>query len=71
MQEDKLDPQNHWSAYIGGPVKLEITSGHALYLEHFGKFSRVVGQGSAFLHWDEKFKSVINVGSKSETLEVS
>ncbi|RJP48613.1 MAG: hypothetical protein C4557_12550 [Anaerolineaceae bacterium] len=70
-REQKLDPPNHWATIIGGPVKLVIKPGHALYLEHLGQFSRVVGQGAAFLHWDERVAAVLDVGPKTEEIELT
>ena len=37
--------EKHWSRWLGGPAKLAIFDGVALYLEKGGKFSRVIGPG--------------------------
>ncbi len=69
VKNGKLDPANHWSTVIGGPVRLKIQPGNALYIERGGKFSRVVGQGQAFLHWDERIATAINVGPQYEKFQ--
>ncbi|MBK9209628.1 MAG: hypothetical protein IPL71_15535 [Anaerolineales bacterium] len=56
---------------MGGPAKLNISTGHALYLERGGYFSRVVGQGSAFLDWNERISAVVNVGPHSEEMSIT
>jgi len=66
VKDGKLEPPDHWSSIIGGPVRLKIQSGNALYIERGGKFSRVVGQGQAFLHWDERITASVNVGPRYE-----
>ena len=66
VKDGKLDPPDHWSSIIGGPVRLKIQPGNALYIERGTKFSRIVGQGQAFLHWDERIATAINVGPKYE-----
>ncbi len=69
VKDGKLDPPDHWSSIIGGPVRLKIQPGNALYIERGGKFSRVVGQGQAFLHWDERIATAINVGPQYEKFQ--
>ncbi len=69
VKDGKLDPLDHWSSIIGGPVRLKILPGNALYIERGAKFSRVVGQGQAFLHWDERIATAINVGPKYENFK--
>jgi len=71
VKDRKLDPPDHWSTVVGGPVKLNISAGHALYLERGIYFSRVVGQGSAFLEWHERISATVNVGPRNETLSVT
>jgi len=68
VKDGKLDPPDHWSSVIGGPVRLKIQPGNALYIERGGKFSRVIGQGQAFLHWDERITASVNVGPRYEPL---
>jgi hypothetical protein len=71
LKDGKLDPPDHWSTIVGGPVKLDIGAGHALYLERGGYFSRVVGQGSAFLDWNERISAAVNVGPHNEEIPVT
>ncbi len=71
LKDGKLDPSHHWSTIVGGPAKLNISPGHALYLERGGHFSRVVGQGSAFLEWNERITAAVNVGPLNETISVT
>ena len=70
-KDGKLDPPDHWSTTVGGPAKLNIGAGHALYLERGGYFSRVVGQGSAFLDWNEQISATVNVGPRNEEIPVT
>jgi hypothetical protein len=71
LKDGKLEPANHWSAIVGGPAKLKISAGHALYLERGGYFSRVVGQGSAFLGWNERISAAVNVGPRNQEISVT
>ncbi|GAB4540833.1 MAG: hypothetical protein Fur002_08220 [Anaerolineales bacterium] len=70
-KDGKLDPAENWQTRIGGPAKLQIESGNALYLERGSLFSRVVGQGPAFLDLDERIKTIIHLGPQSKDFEVS
>ncbi len=70
-QNGKLDPQESWQTLIGGPVKLKIEPGNAVYLERGNRFSRVVGQGSAFLELHETIKTVLNISPRSEPISVT
>ena len=67
----KLDPPESWHAKIGGPAKLKVEAGNALYLERGNHFSRVVGQGSAFLEIHETIKTVLNTCPQSEEISVT
>ncbi len=67
----KLDPQENWQTKIGGPVKLKIEPGYAIYLERGNRFSRVVGQGNSFLELHETVKTILNTGPQSENFSVS
>ncbi len=71
LKGETLDPPDHWSTSVGGPAKLNISTGHAFYLERGGYFSRVVGQGSAFLDWNERISAVVNVGPHSEEMSIT
>lgn len=66
-----MDPVNHWATIIGGPVKIRIEKGHAAYIENLGHFSRVIGQGESFLHWNERIAAVTDVGPRTEEFEIS
>jgi len=56
-------PQKHWSRWLGGPAKLAIFDGVALYLEKGGKFSRIIGPGLPFpqLERNETIKIAIDL----------
>ena len=71
LKDEKFDPPDHWSTIVGGPAKLKISPGHALYLERGGYFSRVVGQGFAFLEWNERISAAVNVGPRNEEMSVT
>jgi hypothetical protein len=70
VKNGQLEPQENWHRIIGGPVKLKIEPGNALYLERGRRFSRVVGQGPAFLELHETIKTVLNVSPRSEIISV-
>jgi hypothetical protein len=70
-KDGESDPLENWHTTIGGPVKLKIEPGNAVYLERGDRFSRVVGQGNAFMELHEKIKAVVNVGPHSKTFEVN
>lgn len=55
--------EKHWSRWLGGPAKLMIFDGVALYLEKGSKFSRVVGPGlpMPFLERNETIKLAIDL----------
>lgn len=71
INKQSIEPPRHWSTLIGGPAKVSIEKGHAVYIEHLGLFSRVAGQESTFLHWDEKLVAATDVGPKTETFEIN
>jgi len=71
VKDGRLDPVDHWAMKIGGPVKLRIEAGNALYLERGSRFSRVVGQGNAFLEWNERIVAAVNLGPKSECFSMT
>jgi regulator of protease activity HflC (stomatin/prohibitin superfamily) len=59
-----------WSACnLGGPIKLMVFDGCALYLERGNRFSRVVGPGDKipFLEWYETIKYVVDLRPKVKT----
>jgi hypothetical protein len=61
IASDKLDAKNSWAASMGGPAKLIIMDGFAVYLERGGKFSRVVGSGMVFLERYETIREIIDL----------
>ncbi len=69
VKNGKLDTTENWHTIIGGPVKLLIEPGNAVYLERGDVFSRVVGQGAAFLDVYERIKVVVNLGPHMNTFE--
>jgi len=66
LQEALLD-DNHWARLIGGPVRLIVFDGVALYLESGNRFSRVVGPGMDFLGLHERIKEVIDLKPQRKT----
>ena len=67
----KLDPSENWQTQIGGPANLKIDPGNAIYLERGNRFSRVVGQGDAFLELHETIKTVLNTCPQIEEIIVT
>lgn len=55
--------ENHWSRWLGGPAKLVIFDGVALYLEKGSKFSRIIGPGlpTPILERNETIKLAIDI----------
>jgi cation transporter-like permease len=60
FQEAALE-DDHWARLVGGPAKLIVNDGVALYLERGDQTSRVVGPGSNFLERYERIKDVIDL----------
>ena len=60
---------DHWARWLGGPARLIIYDGVAIYLEQFGMFSRVLGPGLPMPDLDryETIKSVIDL--RPQTIE--
>jgi hypothetical protein len=71
VKDGMLEPPEHWSTVVGGPVKIKLEKGQAAYLEHEGRFSRVVGQGDAFLHWEERIAATVDLGPKTFEIKTS
>jgi regulator of protease activity HflC (stomatin/prohibitin superfamily) len=64
---DRKDRWQSWSACnLGGPIRLIIFDGSALYIERGNRFSRVVGPGEKipFLEWYETIKYVVDLRPK-------
>ncbi len=66
LQEAVLE-DNHWARLVGGPVKLIVFDGVALYLESGDQFSRVVGPGNHLLGLHERIKEVIDLKPQMKT----
>lgn len=58
---------NHWARLIGGPAKLIVYDGVALYLESGDLSSRVVGPGMHMLERYERIKEVIDLKPQRKT----
>jgi hypothetical protein len=71
VKNGNVEPVENWHTLIGGPAKLQIDPGNAVYLERGDQFSRVVGQGTTFLDLHERIKAVVHLGPQSRIFEVS
>jgi hypothetical protein len=60
VDKDKLDNKFSWAYSLGGPAKLIVYDGFAVYLER-GDIPRVVGSGIAFLERYETIKDIIDL----------
>jgi hypothetical protein len=69
VTNDKLDDKFSWASSFGGPAKLIIMDGYAVYLERGGKFSRVVG-GMAFLERYETIREIIDLHPQIKELPI-
>lgn len=63
-QTDKANDQAFW---LGGPRRLIILDGSAVYLERCNLFSRVVGPGVAFLEQHEVITRIIDLRPQTYT----
>ena len=70
VKNGKLDSHKNWVTQIGGPVRLKIEPGNAVYLERGNHFSRVLGSDAAFLELHETVRTVLNVGPQNEEITV-
>ena len=68
VKNGKLDSHKNWVTQIGGPVRLKIEPGNAVYLERGNHFSRVLGSDAAFLELHETVRTVLNVGPQNEEI---
>jgi hypothetical protein len=71
IKNGKMNPPENWHTVIGGPAKLQIEPGNAVYLERGEWFSRVVGQGTTFLDIHEHIKVVIHLGPQIRSFDLS
>lgn len=71
VKDGKVNPEDHWAFSIGGPLKLKIEKGNALYLEKNGMFARIVEQEDDFLNWDETLFAAVNAEPRTETFNTT
>jgi hypothetical protein len=71
VDKDKLEDKFSWAYSLGGPAKLIIYDGFAVYLERGGKFSRVVGSGIAFLERYETLRDIIDLRPQIKDIQIS
>jgi regulator of protease activity HflC (stomatin/prohibitin superfamily) len=70
VKDGEIDKKDRWPAWsalnLGGPIRLIIFDGTALYLERGNRFSRVVGPGEKipFLECYETIKYVVDLRPK-------
>jgi hypothetical protein len=70
IDKDKLDEKYSWAYSMGGPAKLIIYDGFAVYLERGGKYSRVVGSGIAFLERYETLRDIIDLRPQIKDISI-
>ena len=70
ISDDKLGEKLSWVHSFGGPSKLIIMDGYAVYLERGGKFSRVIGSGIAFLDRFETIREIIDLRPQIKELAI-
>jgi hypothetical protein len=63
IKEGHIDPQGDWISWLGGPARLVIFDGNAVYVERGDRFSRVIGPAShlPFLDASERVKAVVDL----------
>lgn len=71
IKNGKIEPAENWQSIIGGPGKLQVEPGNAVYLERGNQFSRVLGQGPAFIDLHERIKVIVNLGPQSIFFDVN
>ena len=70
IDKDKLDEKFSWAYSLGGPAKLIVYDGFAVYLERGGKLSRVVGSGIAFLERFETIRDIIDLRPQIKDISI-
>ncbi|RJP52804.1 MAG: hypothetical protein C4583_06055 [Anaerolineaceae bacterium] len=70
INSDKLEEKFSWVYYLGGPIKLIIYDGYAVYLERGNTFSRVVGSGIVFMERYETIRDIIDLHPQIKTIEI-
>jgi hypothetical protein len=68
VDKDKIDDKFSWAYSLGGPAKLIVYDGFAVYLER-GDFPRVVGSGIAFLERYETIRDIIDLRPQIKEIE--
>jgi hypothetical protein len=72
ISEDGLiKPEDSWVSWLGGPARLIILDGVALYLERGNKFSRVVGSGVVFLDRFETVRAVVQLTPQKKDVDLN
>lgn len=71
IKDGKIESDPYHQAAVGGPAKLQIDAGNAVYIERGVQSARVAGQGSAFLECYETIRAVVNLGPQSRTFTLS
>jgi len=63
IKEGRVDPHGDWISWLGGPARLVIFDGNAVYVERGDRFSRVIGPAShlPFLDASERVKAVVDL----------
>lgn len=63
IQKDKIDSPNEWIKWFGGPARLLVFDGFALYVERGNQFSRIIGPGMPipFLDRTETVKAIVDL----------
>jgi hypothetical protein len=63
IKDGKVDAKNDWVMWLGGPARLLIFDGNAVYVERGNSFSRILGPANRFPFLDatETVKAVIDL----------
>ena len=70
ISDEKLGEKFSWVHSFGGPSKLVIMDGYAVYSERGGKFSRVIGSGIGFLDRYETIREIIDLRPQIKELAI-
>lgn len=61
IRGDKLDPKYDWVQWLGGPARLVVYDGFAVYIEQGYRFSRIGGPGITLLDSTETIKAIADL----------
>lgn len=63
IRDGRVDPKKDWIRWLGGPARLLIFDGNAIYVERGNKFSRVIGPSNSlpFLDATERVRAVVDL----------